>query len=252
MIILFIILGTILASFYTCLALRLPQNKSIIKGRSYCDNCNNTLKWYDLIPIISFLVLKGKCRYCNQKISILNLVTEVLLGMLFALGYYLYGISYELWAYLVIVSLLTIIFISDFKYMVILDFPLFFCIILILILKFVYFGYTPFKNAVISGAILTLFLFIIKLAGDKIFKRESLGWGDVKLALFMGVVLGIRLGLISLVLGSIIALPYALYYVIKKQDKEIPYGPFLISSVFIIFVFMNQFDYLIDAFLLIN
>ena len=252
MVVLFFVLGTVFASFYVCLALRWSNDISIVKGRSYCDECHTTLKTLDLIPIFSYIFLGGKCRYCKAKISPINLISEIVLGILFALGYYKFGFSYELYAYLIITSLLLIIFVSDFKYLVILDYPLFISVILILVLKYVYFGFNGFKNALLSGLFLVLFLLIIKLVGDKVFKRESLGWGDVKLALFMGVVLGIRLGLTSLVLGSFLALPYATYYVIKKEEREIPFGPFLILSVFIIFLFMNQIDYLIKVLFMIN
>ena len=252
MIVLFFILGSVLASFYVCLSLRLPNDISIVKGRSYCDNCHTTLKALDLIPIFSYLFLGGKCRYCKSKISIVNLLSEVSLGILFAFGYYLYGISYELFAYMIITSLLLMIFVSDFKYLVILDIPLFIGVILILILKYIYFGFDGFKNALICGLLLVSFLLVIKVIGDKVFGRESLGWGDVKLALFMGVTLGLRLGLASLVIGSFIALPYATYYVSKKQEKEIPFGPFLILGVFIIFIFMDQFDFIIKTLFLIK
>ncbi len=252
MIVLFFILGTILASFYVCMSLRLPNDISIVKGRSYCDNCHTTLKALDLIPIFSYVFLGGKCRYCKSKISIVNLLSELALGILFALGYYLYDISYELFAYMIITSLVLIIFVSDFKYLVILDYPLFIGVIIILILKYIYFGFEGFKYALISGLFLVLLLLFVKLVGDRVFGRESLGWGDVKLASFMGVVLGIRLGLASLVLGSFIALPYATYYVSKKQEKEIPFGPFLIFSVLIIFMFMDQFDYLIKVLFMIK
>lgn len=252
MIVLFFVLGAMLASFYVCLALRLPNDISIVKGRSYCDNCHTTLKALDLIPIISYVLLGGKCRYCKNKISIINLIAELSLGILFALGYFVYGFSYELYAYLIIISLALIIIVSDFKYLVILDFPLFISAFAILVLKYIYFGFDGFKNALLSGVFLVLMLLIIKLIGDKVFKRESLGWGDVKLSLFMGVVLGLRLGLTAIVIGSFIALPYAMYYVSKKQEKEIPFGPFLILGVFLVFIFMDKIDYLIKVLFMIN
>ena len=252
MIVLFFVLGSVLASFYVCLALRWSNDISIVKGRSYCDNCHTTLNALDLIPIFSYIFLGGRCRYCKTKISPMNLISEIALGTLFALGYYLYGFSYELYAYLIITSLLLIIFVSDFKYLVILDYPLFLGVILILILKYIYFGFDGFKNALISGVFLVVLLLLIKVVGDKVFKRESLGWGDVKLVLFMGVVLGIRLGLTSMVGASFMALPYATYYVAKKDEREIPFGPFLILSVFIIFLFMDQVDYLIKVLFMIK
>ena len=235
-----------MGSFYLVLATRSCKNESIIKPASHCDNCNKKLSWYELIPVISYIVQGGKCRKCHNKVSIINLIVELLTGLLFGLGFYLYGFTYEFFAFLIISSLTIIIFISDFKYLVILDYPLFICVILILVLKFIYFGFKPFMFALLSGVAILLFLLLIKIIGDKVFKRESLGWGDVKLALFIGSVLGLKLGLTAFVLGSIFALPYASFYIIKKQEKEIPYGPFLIFAVFIIFIFMDRISDLIN------
>lgn len=252
MIVLFIIIGMCLASFFHVLATRLSKDESIMKPSSHCEHCNEKLKWYELIPVFSYVIQLGKCNHCHKKISISHFISELFLGISFGIGYYLFNFSYELWAYLIIVSLLTIIFISDFKYLVILDIPLFISIILILGLKWYYFGLTPFLKALASGAILFIFLLVVKLLGDKVFKRESLGWGDVKLSIFMGVTLGIKLGLFSLILGSLIAMPYALYYIAKKEIKEIPYGPFLILAVFITFIFMNEISEFINYFFMIR
>lgn len=252
MLVVFVILGMCLASFYHVLAIRTSNNQSIVKPASHCDYCKKRLKWYELIPVVSYIIQGGMCNYCHKKLPISYLLSEILLGFAFGLGYYLYGISYELFAFLIITSLSTIIFISDFKYMVILDYPLFMSVILIIILKYCYFGFMPTLKAVISGALLVIFLLIVKMIGDKVYKRESLGWGDIKLALFMGCVLGIKLGFVALIIGSFIALPYAIYYVIKKEEKEIPYGPFLIAAVLIVFIFMDTFSSIINSFFLIS
>ena len=252
MIVLFFVLGIVLASFYLVVALRVPNKESIIKPSSHCDSCKHKLAWYELIPIISYIFLRGKCRYCHKKIPLYTLLIEIFNGLLFAFGYYLYAISYELFAYLIIISLLIIIFVSDFKYLVIIDSPLFIAIILILLLKIAYFGFNPFIKAVFAGLIMFIFLIIVKVLGDRFFKRECLGWGDVKLSIFMGVTLGLKLGLVSLIIGSFIALPYATYYIIKKQEKEIPYGPFLILGVLICFIYANQITNIIDMLFLIK
>ena len=252
MLVLFIIIGMCLGSFYHVLANRLSNDKSIIKPASHCEHCNKKLKWYELIPVVSYLVQRGKCNNCHKKISFSYIIIEIFLGIAFGIGYYLYNFSYELYAYLIIVSLLSIIFISDFKYLVILDIPLFVGIILILVLKYFYFGFMPALYALISGLILFGFLLFVKLLGDKVFMRESLGWGDVKLSLFMGVTLGIKLGLFSLILGSLIAMPYALFYIMKKEAKEIPYGPFLILAVFITFIYMLEISDFINFFFMIH
>jgi len=251
-IVLFVILGMCLASFYHVLAVRTSNNKSIIKPSSHCDYCKKKLKWYELIPVFSYIIQGGMCNYCHKKLPVSYLLSEILLGFMFGFGYYLYGISYELFAFLIIVSLTTIIIISDFKYLVILDYPLFISTIIILILKYCYFGFTPTLKAVVSGAILVIFMLIIKLIGDRVYKKESLGWGDVKLALFMGCVLGIKLGFVALIIGSFVALPYAIYYVSKKEEKEIPYGPFLISAVLVVFVFMDQLANIINNLFIIE
>lgn len=234
-----IIMGAIFGSFYAVVGDRLSKGESIIKPRSHCTYCQHNLTWYELIPIVSFLILKGKCRHCHAKLSWWYLIVEILSASLFGLSYYLYGFSYELIIALIISSLLIIIYVSDFKYMIINDEPLIIAIALVILTKFCFFGLMPGLKAIISGLLLFSFMLLVKLCGDKIFKRESLGGGDIKLAFFIGCTLNIQLALVSLVLSSFLALPYASYYVFKKQEKEIPFGPFLITGVFITFVFQK-------------
>lgn len=251
MVILFIILGCVFASFYTALAMRLSNGESIIKPGSHCNNCNHLLKWYDLIPILSYIILKGKCRYCHKKLDLTYILIELLGGLLFGFSYYLYGISYELIASLIISSLLMIIFVSDFKYLIIIDGVVYVGAIIIIILKYIYFGFNASLNSLISAIIMFLFMLFIKLVGDKIFKRESLGGGDIKLALFIGSTLGLKLSLITIVIASFIALPYAIYYVNKKQEKEVPFGPFLICATLITFYLMEPItNYIISLFII--
>ena len=89
-------------------------------------------------------------------------------------------------------------------------------------------------------------MLMVKIVGDKAFKRESLGGGDIKLSLFIGLVLGYKLSFINLVLASFLALPVAFYYLIKLKDREVPFGPFLIISTFIIYIFSTQILDFID------
>lgn len=234
------ILGLVMGSFYTVVGLRRPKNESIIKPSSHCTSCNHPLKWYDLIPVFSFIARGGRCAYCKEKISFLYPVIELVTGALFTLSYALYGFSYEFFAMIIISSLLIMIFVSDFKYMVILDGPLVVCSIFIIVFKWIYFGGKAALLALVSGLVLFLAMAFIKFLGDRIFQKESLGGGDIKLSFFMGCVLGIRLGFISLVGASMIALPYAIVVVLSNKNKEIPFGPFLISSLLLTFIFMNQ------------
>lgn len=240
------ILGLIFGSFYLVVATRLPEEKSIIKPGSHCDNCNHELKWYELIPVISYVIQKGKCRSCGAKIPFLTVIIEIITGAAFALPYYFYGFDYKFFAAILIYSLTIIIFISDFKYYIINDGPLFVTILGILGLKFYFFNYKIVIHSALSGLLMFLLFLTIKFFGDRIFKKESLGGGDIKLAILLGVVLNIKLGLAAFILSAFIAFPYALFASIIKKEAIVPYGPFIIASLVIVFSFEQQFMQLIE------
>lgn len=240
------ILGLIFGSFYLVVATRLPEEKSIIKPGSHCDNCNHELKWYELIPVISYVIQKGKCRSCGAKIPFLTVIIEIITGVAFALPYYFYGFDYKFFAAILIYSLTIIIFISDFKYYIINDSPLFVTILGVLGLKFYFFNYKIVLHSALSGLLMFLLFLTIKFFGDRIFKKESLGGGDIKLAILLGVVLNIKLGLAAFILSAFIAFPYALFASIIKKEAIVPYGPFIIASLVIVFSFEQQFMQLIE------
>ena len=105
------------------------------------------------------------------------------------------------------------------------------------------------KNAflsLLSGGILFLLMLLIGLLGKVIFKKDALGGGDIKLAAIMGIILNLRLGLASIILSSLLAMPYALGSIMLSKDKEVPYGPFLIGSMTIVFIFSEKFLNLIN------
>lgn len=242
---LLIVLGLVFGSFYLVVATRLPKEESLVTSRSHCDNCKHILKWYELIPLISFIIQKGKCRKCGAKISVLAPLIEIVTAFAFAFSYYLYGFSYSFYALVLLLSLLIIIFISDFKYFIISDEPLFITIVATLTLKYIYFGFDPFVNAVISGLVMFGVFMLVKLFGDFTFKKESLGGGDIKLAILIGVTLGIKLGLVAFILSAFIALPYAIVVSLKSKEGIVPFGPFIITSLVTVFIFMDYFSKLI-------
>ena len=100
--------------------------------------------------------------------------------------------------------------------------------------------------SILSGLLLFLLMLLIGIIGKKIFKREALGGGDIKLAILIGIILGFRLGLVSIILSSLIALPYALASLMLNKNKEVPFGPFLIGSMAIVFLFSDKFMNLIN------
>lgn len=244
------IIGAVLGSFYMVVGDRLPNNESIVTPRSHCSKCNHTLSWYELIPIVSYIIQRGKCKNCHTKLPISYMLIEILSGTLFALSYYLYGFNYEFFMSIIISSLLIIIYVSDFKYLIINDEPLIIAITLSIITNFVFLGTIKGLYLIISGLVMFIFMYLVKLFGDKAFKRESLGGGDIKLAFFIGCTLGLRLAFVSLIIASFLALPYASYYVVKKQEREIPFGPFLITGVLITFMLSNQIRFVLELIML--
>lgn len=235
-----------MGSFYMVVGDRLSNNLSIVSPRSHCTNCKHTLSWYELIPVLSYVFLGGKCKSCKTKLSVFYPLMEVLTGCLFCLCFYFYGFSYNTLIGIVISSLLVIIFVSDFLYLIILDEPLLVCIILSIFLNFISYGFKIGLYYLFSGFIIFLIFYLIKFIGDRVFKRESLGGGDIKYSFFMGLVLGAKYALVALFIASLIALPYALFYVIRNKEKEIPFGPFLAMGTLLTFIFLSPIKEFID------
>ena len=144
----FFILGSVLASFYGVIGERLPKGESILRPKySYCPNCNKRLKWYELIPIFSYIMQLGKCRKCKKEISPMYLFIEIVTGALFAVSYYSFGISYELIISLALVSFFSIVIVSDLTYMIIPDEVTIVTSIVIIVVNFLNLG---FKDGLIQ------------------------------------------------------------------------------------------------------
>ncbi len=236
------ILGLLFGSFYYCMGVRLSNNESLIHPSSHCDFCNHRLGILDLIPIFSFVFLKGKCRYCQKKLPLDSLLFELLTGLLFSFSYVKFHFSYEF--FILLSSLVVLIFITDFKYMIILDSPLIVSVVITFILKCFYFN---FNVALISlGHGLGMFLTMLAIGkfGTLVFKKESLGGGDIKFSFVMGMVLTYKFSMVALILSTFLALPYAIASMYLSKAHEVPYGPFLVSSVFLVFYFFDKFQYI--------
>lgn len=242
MIYLIFVIGLIFGSFYNVVGLRLPNNESIVFPGSHCPKCNHKLAWYENIPVLSYLFLGGKCKNCKKKIDIIYPLIELLTGILFAITYYLYGFSEEFLIGIILVSLVVIIFVSDTKYMIILDSPTIISVILIFIIKWIYEGIKVSLLSLLYGLFIFGIMYLLLIIGNFLFKKESLGGGDIKLSFVAGMVLGPYLGLFYIMFGSFLAFPYAIYTVIKNKNGVLPFGPFLASAMLILFYNMDLFD----------
>lgn len=244
-------LGSIVGSFLNATALRVHNNESFVKGRSHCPSCNHTLLLFDLVPIFSFIFLKGKCRYCKEKFSYQYLVMEVLTGVIFLLYFNFLGFSFVLFPTLLHIFNIfyDLLLISAFIYIALFDF-LYFEISskLVYILSFIVFmylliftilGYYSIGNLLdhIFFAFITAFFFFIIII---ITKGNGMGGGDMKLSFLMGLILGYPAILfvlfLSFILGSIVGI-ILLVFKVKKLKSHIPFAPFLSLSMIMYIIF---------------
>lgn len=249
--IVFFIFGLLFGSFYNVVAYRIPKKESIVFPSSHCTTCGHKLTPLELIPVFSYLIQKGRCKNCKEKISSFYTWFELLTAILFMLSYLVFGFSIELIISLIFVSACDIIIITDYKYMVILDEALIVSSILIAICIFIKGGYIDnsfnfieaFKTlgiSLINGLLAFFTMFIIKKIGDFLFKKDSMGGGDIKLLGLFGMVLGYVNSLLSIGLGSMIALPITVVVMKVKKSEETPFGPFLVVAALILF--FTKFD----------
>lgn len=234
--IIFFVLGSIMGSFYYVVATRISKGESIVTPPSHCDSCNHKLEWYENIPIISYLIQGGKSRCCHSKLNISYLIMELCTGTLFAVCYHVYDLSLDLVIALVFVSSMITIIISDIEYMIILDEVLIVASVLIILVSLFNIGIVDTAMKILSGIGAFLTMLFIKYTGDKMFKQDSLGGGDIKMMFVVGLVLGYSLSVCNIFLATFIAFPIALFLLISKKNNVIPFGPFLGMAALIIFV----------------
>lgn len=239
-IIVLFIFGTIFGSFYNVVGDRLPEGKSIIKPSSHCPKCGHKLTPLELIPIFSYLLQGGKCKGCKCKIPIMHPLFELVSGILFALAYLSFKMTPELLIALTFISILLIIFVSDMEYMIIPDEVLIIGLIILAIEKLAIFGMINVIYSLIDGLICFILMLLLKKFGDFLFKKESMGGGDIKLLFVFGFVLDWPMAIISIFIGSIIGLPLSLIVLSKNSSHEIPFGPLL--SLGALIVLLLQID----------
>ena len=242
----FFIFGTVMGSFYHVIASRLSKELSIVKPKSHCEYCNHELKWYELIPIVSYIIQGGKCRQCKTKLSASYLMMEVCTGILFAVCYHVFDLNLDLVIALLFVSCLITIIISDIEHMIILDEVLIFTAFAIIIVDIFNIGIIDTCMKILAGMGSFATMLAIKKMGDVIFKQESLGGGDIKLMFIIGLVIGYPMAVCNIFFATFIAFPIALVLLISKKDNIIPFGPFLSMSAIILYIWGLNFNDIIQ------
>lgn len=246
--IIFFIIGTVFGSFYNVVGYRLPKGESIIYPSSHCPNCNNKLKTLELIPVLSYIFQKGKCKHCQTKISAFYPFFELLTGILFALSYITFGLTPNLLIALTFISMLMIIIVSDYKYMIINDEVLIFFGLTLAVEISIIYGFNTLATHIVSAVLAFLTMYLIKKIGDFLFKKESMGGGDIKLMFIFGLVLGYPMAILSIFVGSMVGFPISLIMLNKNTQHIIPFGPFLGIGAIIILLLQLDLDIILQLY----
>lgn len=232
------IFGAVFGSFYNVVGWRLPIGLSLVRPAcSFCPKCKHKLKWYENIPIFSWLIQGGKCRSCKCSIPKFYIIIELLTGVLFALSYWIFGFSFNFFIALIVSSFFVIVIVSDSNFLVIPDEVTLVSSIVVLIVRFAFYGLTNSVLYLVYGICSFISMYLLMLLGNYLFKRDSLGGGDIKLMFFIGCCLGPWLSLFTIFLSSFIALPLSLILYFRNRDNVIPFGPFLLIANLIVVLF---------------
>ncbi len=246
-----IVLGSLWGSFANVCIYRIPQNKGVISGRSFCPKCNCLIIWKDNIPIISYLFLKGECRNCKKKISIQYFLVEIISILIFSLIYFLFGISFTTILFLILGFSFLVIFFIDLKHFII---PNLFTYPLIILgfLKSFDPNLNPifpnYINSLIGGVFGYVLIWSIIFFYKQIRKKEGMGLGDAKLLSVIGFWFGWLSIPFVIFLSSIIALLSVAPSLINKSKQfssQIPFGPYIIVATLIYLIFESNIKFLI-------
>jgi leader peptidase (prepilin peptidase)/N-methyltransferase len=247
------LVGLAFGSFVGALVWRLHEHKDFVSDRSECEHCHHKLGVLDLIPVFSWLALHGKCRYCGKRIGWDALLFEVTMAALFVGSYYAWPLSYDTWQscvsfglWLVYLVGLLALLVYDLRWMILpnaIIFPLIGVGLVESAVRYtVQVGSTPiqYANSVIFGIAVLAGLYWVLYTFSK---GKWVGYGDVKLGLFMGIALGFQRSLLALflanIVGFIVILPGLLLGKLKRTSR-VPFGPFLIIAFVIAFLFGDR------------
>lgn len=247
------VIGVIFGSFLNVVIYRLNPAlhlKSGVFGRSACLHCKTQLRWYDLVPILSFIYLRGKCRYCNKKISWQYPIVEILLGLIWVGVFYkFFGFNFSaideispLWGgqflnffyYIFIFSSLLVIAVYDYNWQIIPDKIVFPAIAIALVYNF----FKSLNFEIIVAIVAFLFFFSIYFFS----KGRAMGFGDAKLAIFIGLFLSPLLSAIAFTLAFTIGAMFGIILLVftdKTWKSKIAFGPFLVVGAIVSFFFSD-------------
>ncbi len=242
------ILGTVFGSFFNVCIHRLPREESITWPSSRCPACQKSIAWYDNIPILSMLFLKGCCRNCGARIAPRYFVVELITGLFYLWIWFYFGWEIKGLVSVVLFSLLLIATVVDLEHEIIPDeislgglglgfllspvFPL---------LHGQTIWWWGLTDALIGALVGGGLIYVTGVIGSFIFRKDAMGGGDVKLLAMLGTFLGWKKVVLVYLLAPILALPLGLFLKFVKRVEVIPFGPFLSLAGWMSFLWGDQF-----------
>lgn len=221
--------GAALGSFLNVVVYRLPRGESIFRPASHCPNCDKPVKPYDNIPILSWLLLGAKCRNCKEPISIRYPVVELTVALWLVWMFQLFGLSWEFANFTILGTVLLAVSIVDIDTQLIPDSVL--IVGALFGLTFAFYGDAmTIAESLTGGAVMGGTFFLIAIIGEKLMKKESMGFGDVKLSLMIGLFIGWKMALLAIFFSSIFASVIGLSAIglgKMKFGKPFAFGPFI-------------------------
>ena len=245
------IMGAAVASFLACMGWRKCNGESVLKGRSHCDSCGHVLSAHDLIPILSYVKNKGRCRYCKAPIGPMNLIGEIVVAVAFVLTTMKYDISVKLVPMLLFICILYLVSVTDIYVQIIPDGYLLFAILVRFIYYFVFEGFQwqSLLMLLVDGFAVSVPLLLLVLLMEKIWKKEAMGGGDIKLLFVTGMYIGWAENLLALFFACIIGIIAGVVQQKKADTDEsvyFPFGPSIALGAFLSMLVGNE---LIGAYL---
>ena len=236
-----------IGSFLNVCIYRMGREESIIRPSSHCPSCKHQIRWYDNIPLASFLFLRGRCRDCDKPISPRYLLVEFLTGAIFLFLYYRFGLGAPFFIYAIFVCGLIVATFVDFDFQIIPDEISVGGVILGLLAGFVFpeiHGATihllGLKEALLGVVVGGGTLWILGCVGDFIFKKETMGGGDIKLLAMVGAFLGWEAALLALPLASLFGAVVGVIIKLRTKESVIAFGPYLALAALINIFWMED------------
>ncbi len=247
------LVGLSLGSFLNVCTYRIPRRISIVTPRSFCPHCKRQLEWFELVPIASYVIARGKCRTCLGKISTSYPLIELSVGLLLVAYFYRFGFSGEFTIVTVFSLVMLLVAAIDWKYLIIPNRVLLTGIILGVILKF-WFTPSTMTGACLAAALALTTVLAVRYFGNLFFKKETMGFGDVKLAALVGFFIGFQSFLVSLWIASIVGVLFGFsrQFLLKTpKEPKLPFGSFLAFTSVIVMLCQNAINQFLEQWLIL-